>query len=37
MLRALVIFLFAWVAFDHFVGDDKGALFLTALISHPFH
>jgi hypothetical protein len=37
MLRAVMTASFCLVAFDHYVGDDKGALFIAALIRHLFH
>jgi hypothetical protein len=37
MWRAMMTASFCWVAFDHYVGDDKGALLIAALIRHLFH
>jgi hypothetical protein len=37
MLRTLLIGLSCLAAFDHFIGDDKGAIFLAAILPHFFH
>jgi hypothetical protein len=34
MLRPLLIALSGLVAFDHFIGNDKGVLYLAALLQH---
>jgi hypothetical protein len=36
MLRAAIIALLCLTAFDHYVGDDKGALFIAAITRHLF-
>jgi hypothetical protein len=35
--RAAITALLFLAAFDHYVGDDKGALFIGAIIRHLFH
>jgi hypothetical protein len=36
MLRAAIIALLCLTAFDHYVGDDKGVLFIAAITRHLF-
>jgi hypothetical protein len=37
LLRAAMTVLLSLAAFDHYIGDDKGALFITSIIRHLFH
>lgn len=36
-MRAAITALFFLAAFDHYIGDDKGALFVMAIIHRLFH
>jgi hypothetical protein len=37
LLRAAITALLFLAAFDHYLGDDRGALFVTSIIRHLFH
>jgi hypothetical protein len=37
MSRAAIIAFLCLAAFDHYVGDDKGVVFIAAGIRHLFH
>ncbi len=37
MLRVVTTALLCLAVFDHYIGDDKGALFIAAIIHHLFH
>lgn len=37
VLRAAITALLFLAAFDHYIGDDKGATFIAAIIRHLFH
>jgi hypothetical protein len=37
MLRTVTVFMGALVAFDYYIGDSKGALFIAAFVERLFH